>query len=82
MYTTLTLFWTTGLKRQYKSVKVRKYAMHIALAGGFLISVIIEICQEYLVYSRSFEWLDLIANGIGCIFGVLLFKLIYNGSYK
>lgn len=82
MYTLMTLFWSTGLKRQYKSLSVRKYALPIALLGALTISLIVEILQEYLVYSRSFEWLDLIANGIGCIFGVGLFQLIYKGAYK
>lgn len=82
MYTLMVLFWSTGFKRQHESKKIRNYAFHIAVIGGFLISLVLEILQEYLVYSRSFDWLDLIANGIGCIFGVIVFKLIYKGSYK
>ena len=82
MYTLLTLFWSTSLKRQYKSKKIRSFAFLISIVGGFVLSVILEILQEFLVFSRSFEWLDLIANGIGCIFGVLVFKMIYKGSYK
>lgn len=82
MYALMTLFWSTGFKRQYKSKKIRKYAFHIAVIGGFLLSLILEVFQEIFIFSRSFDWLDLIANGIGCIFGVVVFKLIYKGSYK
>ena len=82
MYTLMTLFWSTGLKRQHQSKKVRKNAFLIAALGGFLISLFLEISQEYLVSSRSFDWLDLIANGIGCIFGVIVFKLLYRHSYR
>jgi glycopeptide antibiotics resistance protein len=82
MYTFLTLFWATALKRQNKSVKLRAKAFIIAIIGGFLLSLILEITQEYFVISRFFEALDLIANAFGCIFGVLLFKLIYRNTYR
>ncbi len=82
MYTLMTLFWSTGLKRQHQSKKVRKNAFLIAVFGGFLIGLILEILQEYIVSSRSFDWLDLIANGIGCIFGVIVFKLLYRDTYR
>ena len=82
MYTLLALFWTTALKRQNKSVKIRAKAFLIAFIGGFLLSLVLEIIQEFLIISRHFEVLDLIANAFGCIFGVLLFKLIYRNAYK
>ncbi|PWH85659.1 VanZ family protein [Brumimicrobium oceani] len=82
MYTLLALFWTIGLKRQNIYVGLRRFALQISVLGGFLLSVVIEFMQEYVVYSRSFEVLDLIANGIGCIFGIVLFKIIYKDSYK
>lgn len=82
MYTLFALFWSIGLKRQNVYVWLRRYALQISILGGFLMSVIIEFLQEYAVVSRSFEFLDLIANGIGCIFGIVLFKIIYKDSYK
>jgi glycopeptide antibiotics resistance protein len=82
IYTFLTLFWTTALKRQNKSVKLRAKAFLISLIGGFVLSLILEIIQKYFVISRFFEALDLIANAFGCIFGVLLFKLIYRNTYR
>lgn len=82
MYTLLTLFWTTALKRQNKSVKLRKRAFLTTVFGGFLLSLTLEIIQEYLIISRYFEALDLIANAFGCIFGVLLFRILYRNVYK
>ena len=82
MYTLLALFWVIGFKRQDIYVGLRRYALQISILGGFSMSVIIEFMQEYVVESRSFEVLDLIANGIGCIFGIVLFKIIYKDSYK
>ncbi|MEX1191618.1 MAG: VanZ family protein [Brumimicrobium sp.] len=77
MYSLLTLFWITGLKRQNKSKNLRAKAFLIVTVSAFVLSLILELLQEFFVISRYFEGLDLIANGFGCIFGVLLFKLVY-----
>jgi len=82
MYTFLTLFWSVGLKRQSVIPILRKKAFRICIIGGFVLSFLIEILQEFAVLTRHFEFYDLIANGFGCIFGVLIFKLIFRGSYK
>jgi len=82
LYLFFALFWTTGLKRQYKSKMIRKYAFHFSILGGFLFGLMLEILQAFFVQTRYFDWLDLIANGIGCIFGVLVFKLIYKTTYR
>ncbi|WP_107037370.1 VanZ family protein [Brumimicrobium mesophilum] len=82
MYTFLCLFWAIGLKRQFISVGIRRFALQISFFGGLLIGVLLEFLQDYAVETRSFEIFDLIANGIGCIFGIGLFKIIYKGSYR
>jgi glycopeptide antibiotics resistance protein len=82
LYLFFTMFWSTGLKRQYKSKKIRKYAFQFSIVGGFLVGLILEILQAFFVETRYFDWQDLIANGIGCIFGVLMFKLIYQKTYQ
>ncbi|HZH86965.1 MAG TPA: VanZ family protein [Brumimicrobium sp.] len=77
MYTLLSLFWAIGLKRQNIYIGLRRQAFRICIFGGFTLSLIIELIQEFVILTRNFEVLDLIANGIGCIFGVVLFKIIY-----
>ena len=77
MYTLLSLFWAIGLKRQNIYVGLRRNAFKICVFGGFLLSLVIELIQEFFIWTRHFEVLDLIANGIGCIFGIVLFKIIY-----
>ncbi|HLW29632.1 MAG TPA: VanZ family protein [Brumimicrobium sp.] len=77
MYTLLSLFWAVGLKRQNISIWLRRNAFKISVLGGFLLGLIIELTQEFIILTRHFEVLDLIANGIGCIFGAVLFKIIY-----
>ncbi len=77
IYTLLTLFWTTGLKRQNTYKDVRLKAFKITFIGGFSLGLILEVIQENFIFGRYFELLDLVANGIGCIFGIVLFKIIY-----
>ncbi|PKR81904.1 hypothetical protein CW751_00785 [Brumimicrobium salinarum] len=81
MYLLQSLFWSIGLRRQNISHFLRNHALKISLFGSFSISFIVELIQEFVIVSRNFEVLDLIANGIGCIFGIVLFKLIYQ-EYK
>lgn len=81
MYTLVTLFWSVGLKKQNINVKLSRNAFKISVLGGFGLGLLLEIVQQFFVPFRYFELLDLIANGIGCIFGVILFKIIYR-EYK
>lgn len=81
MYALLSLFWTTGLKKQNRSIGLRNRAFEISIFGGFFLGFILEVTQEFGTVTRHFELTDLLANGIGCIFGVLLFRLIYP-NYK
>jgi VanZ family protein len=77
MYSLLSLFWAIGLKRQNIYISLRRNAFKIVVFGGFFLSLVIEVIQELGILTRHFEVLDLIANGIGCIFGIVLFKIIY-----
>ncbi|MBW7867883.1 MAG: VanZ family protein [Brumimicrobium sp.] len=82
LYTFLSLFWIIGLKRQNISDNLNRKAFRIGILGSFLLSFILEIIQEFYVPFRFFELLDLIANGIGCIFGWLIFKIIYRNCNR
>lgn len=82
MYSLMSLFWVIGLKRQNIYIGVRRRAFHITVIGTMFLSFAIELIQEEFLPTRGFEVLDLIANGIGCIFGILIFKIIYYNSYK
>ena len=53
----------------------RKKAMLVAATVGIALGCATELMQEYLVTSRSGDWLDLLADGIGTASGILLFSL-------
>ncbi|HLW40108.1 MAG TPA: VanZ family protein [Brumimicrobium sp.] len=82
LYTLLSFFWTVGLKRQNINLRLRSRAYVVVVLGGFVLGLVLEIIQHFFTLSRSFEVLDLIANGIGCIFGVIIFKIVYRGYSK
>lgn len=73
--------WTVGLKKQSNSKKIRDFAFYITIIGAFLLGLILELVQHFFIKNRYFEVQDLIANSFGCIFGLILFKLIYKTSY-
>lgn len=82
MYTLLTLFWAVGLKKQNIYPKINRNAFKISIIGGISLGIILELTQGFFLLSRHFEGFDLLANGIGCIFGIGVFKLIYKDYYK
>ena len=49
---------------------------------GFLCCILLGISTEYGQYymklGRSFEWTDMVANMLGCISGLVLFKVLLN----
>lgn len=82
MYLVLVFLWCVGLKRQNRSKKIREKALYIAVIGAFILGVFLEGAQYFLIKSRYFDSVDLIANGFGCIFGLILFKIVYKSSYN
>lgn len=46
------------------------------LLGILLISVLIEVLQATVIYSRGAEWYDVLANFLGLVAGYIAFRLI------
>jgi glycopeptide antibiotics resistance protein len=40
--------------------------------------VLIEFIQYYFTINRTADYADVIANSIGCLVGLVLFKSVYN----
>lgn len=80
-YVFVVYFWVVGLKKQTSSKKLREFAFYIVLIGAFLLGLTLEVVQHYFTKNRIFDYRDLIANTFGCIFGLVLFKIIYKTSY-
>lgn len=48
----------------------------ISLTIALLFSFGVELLQGFATDYRSFDWYDLVSNTIGCLLGVLIYKLI------
>lgn len=77
MYAMLVYLLTTGCKRQYAKGWLRYHAKITAFWIGFSYGLLLEIMQLFLSADRHFEWMDVIANTMGCGVGIIAFMLIY-----
>jgi len=65
--------WYFQVSENYRSFKKN---VIIVLAVCFSYGILIEGLQHWFTKSRQFDFFDVIANGIGCIIGLLSFLLI------
>ena len=51
---------------------------------GFLYGILMEVVQEYFILNRSFDLVDILANGTGCFIGYLISikRFVKNSSVK
>ena len=63
--------------RQYANWNIRYHAASIAAIVSVLYGAGIELMQHFLLTDRYGDWLDLLANIIGTLAGILLFKKIF-----
>lgn len=70
-YAVFCFLWGMGL-RQKSNLK------NIPIIFSISFGVLMEICQFYLSNGRSFELYDILANIIGSILGMILFKKFIN----
>jgi VanZ family protein len=61
-------FFKKGLLTQQKVIVL----LFLSIAYG----IIIELCQEYFTTSRSADVFDVVANIVGCLTGLLIFKFL------
>ena len=74
-YSVLTFLWSMAFKPSNK----RKFSQQLlVVVVCILLGMIIEVLQGYAGFNRSFEWLDIITNTIGAIFGYLICMKIRN----
>ena len=77
MFCVLCFLMIVGLSKQYTYPRLSNYAVRASLLISTLFGILIEVTQHFLVYGRQGDIIDVLANTIGCLLGMLLFKLIY-----
>lgn len=76
----LSLMLIVALKRQCSFEIFRHRATIIAVILSLSYGIALEYIQMQYFEGRTAEWLDALANSLGAIFGVLIFKIIYGNT--
>lgn len=80
LYAQFVLLLIIGFIKQNRFRRLRDRAISFAFLISFFYGMVIELLQKFIFEGRSIEFLDLIANVSGTIFGILVFFLIYGKS--
>ena len=80
MYTAFAFLCLWGYRKQFVSngIQYRKKAIILAIIIGIAYGGLTEIIQENLVPSRTGDWYDFLADGIGTGVGALFFYLFFH----
>lgn len=71
-YAIMSFLWCLYATNKYSTLKIKTFLIILVLITIF--GIIIESMQLILTNYRSFDWLDAIANFVGCILGILVFN--------
>ena len=72
LFMVLVILWSKAYSDK-KNIRnnTRKIFFQIMILG-FLYGILMEIVQEYFILNRSFERIDILADGTGCFIGYLI----------
>jgi VanZ family protein len=77
MYGTLSFQLMKACIRQYANWRLRYNAGRIAVISASVYGGLIELYQQYMTPDRYGDWLDMIANVVGAVIGVVCFRFIF-----
>lgn len=77
LFMVLTFLMIIGLTKQFTYVKLRHYAIRASLFICTMFGIMIELLQHFFIYGRQGDIIDVLANTLGCLIGIVAFKWIY-----
>jgi VanZ family protein len=77
-YMLLFFLMIVGAMKQYGLGRKRYKVLGIVFTVCLFYGIIIEILQPLVSSDRIFDYFDVIANLIGCIFGIFLYNFVYS----
>lgn len=80
VYGILTILTSQALTKQYKTQGLRFNPKIVAFTFCMVYGIILELIQEIFLPSRYFDLMDILANIIGCILGLII--VVINQSKK
>ncbi|MFZ9942769.1 MAG: VanZ family protein [Bacteroidia bacterium] len=63
--------------KQYIYRRIRYNAMLFSFVTSVCFGVLIEVYQEFVLTDRFGDWADALANGVGALLGLLLFRVLF-----
>lgn len=72
MYFVLSMSYGLAFSFIYKNGSFKKWLFPFLMALCF--GILMEFCQEIFTNTRNFDVFDILANGIGSFFGILILK--------
>jgi VanZ family protein len=73
----LTFLMIVGFAKQYSVLRLKLYPIQYSLFISFMFGIFIELMQHFFIPGRQGDIIDVLANTIGCLLGIVLFKWIY-----
>ena len=77
LYAQFSLLLVVGFKKQFQYRILRNRSVGNAFIISVLYGILMEILQNFVFTSRSFDVFDIAANFFGTVFGVIMFFIIY-----
>lgn len=69
-------FLWRGFNKQTQNIILKRNALTFSALIGIGYAISAEFLQQ-LTSDRNFEWQDIVANLLGCLVGLLLYRLFY-----
>ncbi|MEI6822250.1 MAG: VanZ family protein [Bacteroidota bacterium] len=82
MFGTLVILLLNGFRKQTKYPLLSRFYIGIPVAFGVFLGGITEILQGIMNIGRTASVYDFIANTIGCIMGVYIYKFLHKRNIK
>lgn len=79
MYAVFAFLCLWGYRKQFisKGIQYRRKVILLAVVISIAYGGLTELMQEYLVRTRTGDWVDFLADGIGTLLGATIFYLFY-----
>ena len=82
MYAGFAFLCLWGYRKQFISngISYRRKAILLAVVISIAYGGLTELMQQYLVPTRTSDWLDFLADGTGTLIGAAIFYLFYRNK--
>ncbi len=76
LFFVLMILTTCGFARQYRFHQLRLHSIVTAFCLCITYGLLLEIIQGTILTDRHFDLFDAMANSIGCVLGIIIFKFV------